>query len=147
MYEHILIPYDGSDESQKGAKHGIELAKELGSTVTALYVMDLPGAPRALALRDDEEQIREEYREYGEEVTTELCEMAAEHGVDCHTAIKTGSVSENIVKYAKNEGMDAIVMSSAYYGTLGALLGSTTDKVVRTAPVPVITERMQADEV
>lgn len=147
MYEHILIPYDGSDEAKKGAVHGIELAKELGSSVHALYVMDLPGAPRALALRDDEEEIRREYKEYGEEVTTELCEMAAEHGVDCQTAIKAGSVSERIVEYAKSEGMDAIVMSSAYYGKLGALLGSTTDKVVRTATVPVITNRMQVDEV
>lgn len=147
MYDSILIPYDGSDEAKKGAEHGLELAAALGSTVHSLYVMDLPGAPRALALRDDEEEIREGYREYGEQVTTEMCEMAADHGVDCRTAVKSGSVSERIVEYAEEEGVDAIVMASAYHGKLGALLGSTTDKVVRTATVPVITQRMQVDEV
>ena len=55
MYDHILVPYDGSDEARRGAEHGIELAEALDATVHALYVIDLPGTPRALALRDDEE--------------------------------------------------------------------------------------------
>jgi nucleotide-binding universal stress UspA family protein len=146
MYDQILIPYDGSDEARKAAVHGIELAAALGSSVHALYVMDLPGAPRALALRDDEEEMRERYREYGEKVTGELAEVAAEHGVECVTAIKSGSPADRIVAYAKEEGMDAIVMGSAYRGTLGALLGSTTDKVVRAATVPVISRRMEMNE-
>jgi nucleotide-binding universal stress UspA family protein len=147
MYNNILIPYDGSDEAQKAAVHGIELAAALGSSIHALYVIDLPGAPRALSIRDDEEEMRERYQEYGEEVTGELANIAAEHGVECTTAIKTGTPSERIVEYAKDEGMDAIVIGSAYRGKIGALLGSTTDKVVRTATVPVVSQRMEMDEI
>jgi len=146
MYEHILIPYDGSDEAKKGAIHGIELAAALDAEVTTLYVIDLPGAPRALALRDDEEQMREDYRKYGEEVLGEIEDIAAEHGVKCTTAMRTGSPSEEIVDYAEDEGMGAIVMGSAYRGTIGSLLGGTTDRVVRTATVPVITQRMAMEE-
>ncbi|RLM83768.1 universal stress protein [Halobellus sp. Atlit-38R] len=146
MYEHILIPYDGSDEAKKGAIHGIELAAALGAEVTTLYVIDLPGAPRALALRDDEEQMREDYQKYGEEVLGEIEDIAAEHGVECTTAMRTGSPSEEIVDYAEDEGMGAIVMGSAYRGTIGSLLGGTTDRVVRTATVPVITQRMAMEE-
>ncbi|WP_372911637.1 universal stress protein [Salinigranum sp.] len=146
MYEHILIPFDGSDEARKGAIHGIELASAVGATVHALYVMDLPGVPRALSLRDDEEDVREEYRQYGERVTGEICSVAAEHGVDCETALRTGKPSEEIVEFAEEEGMDAIVMGSAYRGKLGSLLGGTTDKVVRSATIPVITQRMHMDE-
>jgi nucleotide-binding universal stress UspA family protein len=146
MYEHILIPYDGSDEARKGAVHGIELAASLGATVHALYVIDLPGVPRALSLRDDEEEMREEYRAYGKEVLDEICQVAAEHDVPCETAMRTGAPSEEIVEFADEEGMDAIVMGSAYRGKLGNLLGGTTDKVVRTATVPVVTQRMQMDD-
>lgn len=146
MYEHILIPYDGSDESKKGATHGIELAAELGSTVHALYVMDLPGVPRAMSIRDDEEAIREEYEEYGEERLDEITEVAAEHGVECERALRTGTPSEEIVAYAEEEGLDVIVMGSAYRGKIGTILGGTTDKVVRTSTVPVITQRMEMDE-
>ncbi len=146
MYDKILIPYDGSDEAKKGADHGIKLAASLDASIHGLYVMDLPGAPRAVALRDDEEQLRKEYREFGEEKMAELADTAAELGVDCETSIVPGSVSEQIVEQADKQGADAIVIASAYRGRLGNLLGGTTDKVVRTSNVPVITQRMQIDE-
>jgi len=146
MYENILIPFDGSDEAMKGARHGIGLAETCGATVHALYVIDLPGAPRTVYLRDDEDEMRERYKEYGEEVTADLCEMASEQGVDCVTALKTGSPGEEVVDYANSEGMDAIVLGSAYRGKFRAILGSTAEKVVRTAEVPVITVRQQMNE-
>jgi nucleotide-binding universal stress UspA family protein len=147
MYEQILIPYDGSDEARKGAVHGIELAASLGASVHALYVIDLPGVPRALSIRDDEEQMRREYREYGEEILGEICDVAEQNGVDCESAMRSGSVSDEIVSYAEDEGMDAIVMGSAYRGKIGNILGGTADKVVRTATVPVVTQRMHMDEI
>lgn len=146
MYQTILIPYDGSDEALRGAEHGIELAATVGADVHALYVIDLPGAPRALSLRDDEEEMRQEYRSFGEDVTAEICELAADAGLECTTAIKSGSPSEEIVEYADDEGMDAIVIGSAYQGRFGSLLGSTSEKVMRTATVPVISTRMQAND-
>ncbi|MFB6218582.1 MAG: universal stress protein [Halobacteriaceae archaeon] len=145
MYDSILIPFDGSDEGQRGAEHGIGLADALGATVHALYVIDLPGAPRTVYVRDDEEALREEYREYGGEVTADVCEMAADAGLDCVTAIRSGAPAEEIVDYAEEEGIDAIVMGTAYRGKLGALLGGTTDKVVNASTVPVVSHRMPAD--
>ncbi|AAV45063.1 MULTISPECIES: universal stress protein [Haloarcula] len=147
MYDHILVPYDGSDEARKGAEHGIELAAALDATVHALYVIDLPGTPRALALRDDEEEMREEYRDYGEEVLANLGTVAEEHGVDYETHFKTGAPSEEIVEFAEGEGMDAIVLGSAFRGKLGNLLGGTTDKVVRTSSIPVISQRMSVNDI
>ena len=147
MYDNILVPYDGSDEARRGAEHGIELAAALDATVHALYVIDLPGTPRALALRDDEEEMREEYRDYGEEVLANLGTVAEEHGVDYETHFKTGAPSEEIVEFAEGEGMDAIVLGSAFRGKLGNLLGGTTDKVVRTSSIPVISQRMSVNDI
>ncbi|AZH26723.1 universal stress protein [Haloplanus aerogenes] len=146
MYDSILIPFDGSDEAEKGANHGLGLAETCGATVHALYVIDLPGAPRTVYLRDDEDEMRERYREYGEEVTNEIKERAEDRGLECVTAIRSGSPGEEIVDYAKDEGVDAIVLGSAYRGKLGALLGSTAEKVVRTAEVPVVTVREQMND-
>ena len=146
MYEQMLIPYDGSKEATKGATHGIELAAELGSTVHGLYVINLPGAPRAMAIRDDEEELREEYEKYGERELETLGEIAADHGVEFESHMRTGSPSEEIVDFARTDGMDVIIMGSAYRGKLGNLLGGTTDRVVRSSTVPVITQRMSSDE-
>lgn len=146
MYEHILVPYDGSDEGKKGAAHGIDLAAALDVTVHGLYVIDLPGIPRTLSIREDEEDLREEYHEYGEEVLDELGEMAADAGVDYESHIRSGSVSEEIVQCANEEDLDAIMMGSGYRGAVGSLIGGKADRVVRTANVPVITRRTQIDE-
>jgi len=146
MYDSILIPFDGSDEAEKGAEHGLDLAETCGATVHALYVIDLPGAPRTLYIRDDEEEMRERYREYGEDVTNDIKEMAEERGLDCITAIRSGSPGEEIVDYASDENIGAVVLGSAYRGKLGALLGSTAEKIVRTAEVPVVTVREQMND-
>ena len=142
MYDTILIPTDGSDEARKAAGHGIELATALGATVHTLYVMDLPGVPRALSIRDDEEQVREEYEQYGERVTAEVCEMAADAGVECVTALKSGTVHEEIVRYAADGPVDAIVMGTGYQGRFGALLGTVAEKVVRLSTVPVLSIKL-----
>ncbi|MFD1514318.1 universal stress protein [Halomarina rubra] len=147
MYQHVLIPYDGSDEGLRGAMHGIELASAVGADVHALYVIDLPGVPRALSLRDDEEQLREEYNAYADKILAQIQEVADDHGVVCETARRSGSVADEITEYAEEEGMDVVVMASAYRGRIGTLLGGTTDKVVRTATVPVLTQRMGYDEI
>jgi nucleotide-binding universal stress UspA family protein len=146
MYESILIPFDGSDEARKGAQHGIDLAATCGATVHALYVVNLPGAPRTVYIRDDEDEMRERYHEFGEEVTAEVCEMARDAGLDCVTVIKSGSPGEEIVDYAADEGVSAVVLGTAYRGKFRALLGSTAEKVVRAAEVPVVTVREQMND-
>ena len=147
MYDTILIPFDGSDEGEMGARHGIELAAALGAEVHALYVIDLPGAPRALSIRDDEEKMREEYNQYADRILGEISEVAADHGVDCVVETRSGNPSEEIVEYAQEEGMDAIVMGSGFRGKIGTLLGGTADKVVRTATVPVLTKRKNVEDI
>ena len=146
MYDRILIPTNGSAPAEKGANHAIELAAALGATVHALYVADLPGVPRALALRDDEEEVRERYREHGREVTGDVRDVAADAGIECVTAMKSGSVHEEIADYAEDEDIDMIVMGTAYRGKVGALFGGEAEKVVRTSTVPVTTVRMRDDE-
>ena len=147
MYDTILIPYDGSEEARHGAEQGLGLAAALGASVHGLYVINLPGTPRALALRDDEEEMRERYRAYADDVLGDLSRMADERGVEAVTATRTGSVSGEIVEYADEHDVDAVVMGSAYRGKVGALIGGTTDKVVRSATVPVITHRMGVDDI
>jgi len=145
MYDNILIPYDGSEEADLGADHGLELASAVDATIHALYVIDLPGAPRSVYVRDDEEQLREDYHEYGEEVTGDLCDRAADAGVDCVSAIQSGTIHEEVTDYAEKNEVDLIVMGTAYRGKVGALLGGTAEKVVRTSAVPVTTVRESSD--
>lgn len=135
MYDTILVPTDGSSDARKGAEHAVDLAAALGATVHTIYVIEEgtnPWNPESL-----EDQM-DRARSYGEELTGEVADLAAEAGVDCVTDTKLGpSVAEEITEYVEEEGIDAIVMGSGFRGSMGGVLGSTTDKVLRMARVPV----------
>lgn len=144
MYERILIPTDGSNDAKKGARHGVDLAAALGSTVHALYVIEEGGNPWLSEPMED--QMRRA-REYGDELTGEVADVAADAGVECVTATKVGpAVHEKIDDYVEENDIDAIVMGTGYRGSIGGLLGSTAEKVVRTANVPVTTVRRRETE-
>lgn len=146
MYDRILVPTDGGRKSERAAVHAIELAATIGARVHALYVMDLPGAPRTPYIYGDEEEMKEEYRSYGEEITAEICEMAADAGVECVTAIEQGAIHEEIINYANEADIDLIVMTAGYRGKFGGLLGTVTERVVRSSNVPVTSLRMEGVE-
>ncbi|MDR5673844.1 universal stress protein [Halalkaliarchaeum sp. AArc-GB] len=141
MYRTILIPTDGSDEAEAAAKKGVELAAELGAQVHALHVIDPEVGGQPFKLQRKKEGI-EELREHGLEMTGRIAELAEEAGVDCEQAVEQGKPYEAIVDYVEENGLDAIVMGTRGRGNIESfLVGNVTEKVVRTADVPVMTVR------
>lgn len=139
MYDKILIPTDGSTEADKGAKHGVDLAAAVGAEVHGLYVIEEGGNPWLSEPMDDQ---MERAKSYGEEITGEIGDLAADAGVDFVSAVEAGpSVAQEIVSYAEEEDIDLIVMGSGYRGTIGGVLGGTAEKVLRSTTVPVTTLR------
>ena len=110
MYERILVPTDGSKEARKGARHAVDLARELGSTVHALYVIKEGGNPW---LSEPMEDQQDRAKEYGQGIAGEVADMADEAGVDCVTAVKAGpAVYEKINDYVEENDIDGIVMGT-----------------------------------
>ena len=142
----LLAHYPSERVDEIIAEHGLEPATE--ETITDRET--LRSAFRTIRERgyalNDEEEIREEYRDYGEKVTGEVCDAAADAGVDCVTAIRSGAPAEEIVNYAEGEGVDTIVMGSGYRGRLRGILSGTTDKVVRISSVPVVSLRASGEQ-
>jgi nucleotide-binding universal stress UspA family protein len=62
-------------------------------------------------------------------------------------SVVTGTPFVEIVRYAREQNMDLIVMGThGRSGLVHALLGSVTEKVVRKAPCPVLTVRPEAHQ-
>ncbi|AUX10099.1 universal stress protein UspA [Halalkaliarchaeum desulfuricum] len=141
MYRKILIPTDGSDEAEAAAEKGVELAAELGAQVHALYVIDPEVGGQPFKLQRKEEGI-EELRERGLELTGRVADIAAEAGVDCEQAVEQGKPYDAIVDYTEENDLDAIVIGTRGRGNIESfLVGNVTEKVMRTADVPVMTVR------
>lgn len=135
MYDNVLIATDGSDEAGGGVEYGLELAEAMDATVHVLYVAETKATYiLTVGITDDE---LDSYREYGREVVSEVVQRAAERSLDGEGIVRTGRPSEEIVAYAEENDVDLIVMGKQGHGSVDRHLGSTPEKVVRMADVPV----------
>lgn len=143
MYDRILLPTDGSDATGPAVEQAIGLARETGAELHVLFVVeDIPYAPEMM---DDE--VEGQLRAIGEDAIKEIRERASEEGVDVVSALREGAPHTSILGYADEEDIDAIVMGT--HGRSGLdryLLGSVTERVVRTSDVPVLTVRKGEEE-
>ena len=145
MFQHVLLPTDGSELALHGVRNGVRFAKAIGARVTVLTVT--PGfRPEALsahailrAAREDEVRSRS----VAHKALNAVARLAHAAGVDCallhQVSDKPGEV---IARVADDLGCDLIVMASHGYTGLRALtLGSVTGEVVARARVPVFVWR------
>jgi nucleotide-binding universal stress UspA family protein len=135
MYETILHPTDGSEASMAAADHAIELAAENRAALRFLYVVDAS----TLAADDFSGVLLENLERSGRAALEDLVERAEAAGVDAVTAVETGVPHREILADAEDAGADLIVMGT--HGRTGLdrfLLGSVSERVVRTADVPVL---------
>lgn len=143
MYDEILVPTDGSEAAERAVEHAVDLASTYDARVHALYVVD---ASVYATLDTGAEMVMESLEEEGEAAVGAIEAAAAERGVPVVTEVTTGSAHDAILDYAADNDVDLVVMGT--HGRTGFdryLLGSVTERVVRTSDVPVLTVRM-ADE-
>ncbi|OYR42624.1 universal stress protein UspA [Halorubrum sp. Ib24] len=144
MYSHILVPTDGSPASDAAIEHAIDLAEQYDATLHALYVVD--GAAYA-TLEAGAEIVVDALESEGEEATQRVADAAESAGVSCEAVVTTGTAYRSIRNYVDENDIDMIVMGT--HGRKGLdryLLGSVTERVVRTSDVPVLTVRQPSDE-
>jgi len=144
MYSQILVPTDGSPASDAAIEHAIDLARQYDARLHALYVVD--GAAYS-TLEAGAEIVVDALESEGEAATSRVAEAAEDAGVECTSTVTTGTAYRSIIDYVEENDIDIVVMGT--HGRKGLnryLLGSVTERVVRTSEVPVLTVRQPADE-
>jgi len=143
MYDTILVPTDGSPGFEQVIAHAEEVAEIHGADVLALYVVDATSYT-GLPMEASWEGVREVLDGQGDIALTEV-EQLLDDGLDLETTTVEGRPSREIVRVAREQGVDCIVMGTHGRGGIDRLiLGSVAERVVRTAPVPVVTVRLGA---
>lgn len=150
MYERILVPTDGSEASRRALAEALDLAASTGAVIHALYVVDTSTAGWA-GLGDEEfgagvGRVVEFFEEEGEAVLARTEEAGEAAGVEVVPVIEEGTPYRTILAYVDETDVDLVVMGT--HGRRGLdrfILGSTTERVVRRATVPVLTVRLPDD--
>jgi nucleotide-binding universal stress UspA family protein len=140
VYDHILVPVDGSDHSTAAAREALGLAETHGATVHALYVVDTDTSWLAVSKSDVEDSLRELGESAGTRALASFERLAAEYDAPLDTEIGEGSVDEVILANARDHDVDLIVMGThGRKGVVRRVVGSVAERVVRGAAVPVMT--------
>lgn len=142
MYDDILIPTDGSEASQAAVKHGITSAEAHGATVHLLYVVDIGTEMSASAVGTIAEELTDTLEGEAEDALDSAEEQADKAAVPFERTVLEGVPHEAIAEYSADHDVDFIAMgASGQSGLKEHLLGSTTDRVVRSVDVPVLLTR------
>lgn len=151
MYETILIPTDGSEPAAQAAEHGFKLAKQFGSTVHILYVIELSDSASAAPYGGIGQSIVTEkavsnINERAAEIVTQLERKANELEIDTATETRRGSARQDIISYANEQDIELIVMGTrGRSGVERFLFGSVTERVIRATNIPIFVVRNDAE--
>lgn len=145
MFQHILLPLDGSTVSRKAARKAIALAKEAGARITAYHA--LGSGPRSVygdgyrlpAERSTRKELRAARAQWFESVAR----AAREAGVGFATAVERAFTPEDgIVRAAQKRNCDLIVIGSHGRRGLARLaFGSVAANVIARSSIPVLVYR------
>ena len=142
MYRNMLVPVDGSALAESAFAYARELAGRLGANVTVLHVVD-PRESTSLPMH-------QAYASHSAEaVKRRMSDIRERLGVkpdaeapQVRGEVVTGRAPDEILRYARDKGIDLMVMST--HGRTGIrrwVLGSVADEVLRQATVPVLLVR------
>ncbi|MFB6127740.1 MAG: universal stress protein [Halolamina sp.] len=138
-YTDILLPTRGGDGSELAVDHAVSIAAQFDATLHVIYVVDV----RSQAAKRDTYELGELLDELRTIVTDAVTDRAGEAGIDTRVAIQQGTPHSAIQRYAADRGVDLIIMGTHGRGRVEQfLLGSITERTIRTADVPVITVRL-----
>src|ERR1700761_7063014 len=134
MYQHILLPTDGSELSKAAIREGVSLAKALGAKVTVFTVTEPFHAvsPDAAMIADTPEEHVERTAAIARHYLDDARKIAAIAGVPCDTIhVEHDHPYRAIIDTANDRICDAIFMAShGRHGLSAILLGSETLKVL-----------------
>lgn len=141
MFQHILVPLDGSPRAEQALPIAAQLARASGGTIVLLHVVDVAytfGAYRGMQPILLQNVIDSSLRS-ASEYFDHLSHHSALAGVSFKTKIMQGYPAGAILAAIETQASDLVIMCShGYTGVQRWLLGSVTEKVVHHTPVPIL---------
>lgn len=147
LWKTLLVPHDFSASANHAAAIARDEAKLHGARLLLLHIIDLPHAikPDTVIVPDATGapvNVREYAVSSAEEHLQDIVERLAKDGVTATPFIRVGNPVDEINRFVDEEKVSLIVMGT--HGRTGLqhlLIGSVTERVVRTAICPVLTVR------
>jgi nucleotide-binding universal stress UspA family protein len=148
VFHRILVAIDGSEHAQRALGEAIDLAQLSNARLTVMTVHQKPstllvGGPVVppVDMRSLDEALQEEHERLLESAIAQVPQEVSVVKVLAH-----GVPASAIVKQARNDGNDLIVLGSRGRGEVASmLLGSVSHQVLQRSVVPVLVVHVDRD--
>ena len=146
LIRHILCPVDFSPATREIVEYAGELAVRFVADLTVLHaVCDTLEVTCSHIPHPPLEQLREEMIRVAELSLQRLVARRLRHLPRAKTAVVAGPPFQQIIRFAREQHVDLIVMGTQGLSGLNHLImGSTAERVIRQAPCPVVSIRAAA---
>lgn len=143
MISKVLVPIDFSEYSKNAFKYSIDFVKLFDAELFLIYVVEPIIYPADFSLGQVAiPSIDIDMQKKAEDELNSLAKQFIKNNLKYKIVIKTGKPFVEINEYAKEQDIDMIIIAThGHTGLEHLLFGSTTEKVVRKAPCPVLTLR------
>ncbi len=144
VIKHILVPIDFSHNSKAALSYSSDFAGKFNAEIHLLYVIEpiiyAPDFSLGQITMPSVETGDLEKRAYEE--LQSLANSGIPSSIKSSVTVSIGKPFTEIIDYAKKLNIDLIIISSHGHSSVESILfGSTSEKVVRKAPCPVLTLR------
>jgi len=134
----ILLPVDGSENSDRAARHLIGMVGHCGAMDIRVMNVQPPFLYIEVLLKPRQEVIDAWTHKAGKDAARSACALLDAAGIPYTLELAEGEVAETLVQHAEREQCDMIVMGTRGMGTVANLvLGSVATKVIHLAHIPV----------
>ena len=150
-YVRIMVPHDGSSNSDKALAHGIWLSKTCDAELVILHVLEDIEDAKVTSLdvstketdskgsvsQTDSKNLKYTLEGKGIQIIEDKIRMCKENGVkQVSYKVQIGNPADEIIKLTQESNFDLIVMASRRITS--RILGSTTRKVIETVKKPTL---------
>jgi nucleotide-binding universal stress UspA family protein len=143
-FEKILLATDFSDYSEVACEYALSLAKTYNSSLLVLHVINEPVDLRGFYVPHISfEELEKEIVAGAAQMVEAFCRDNLKDFESVETEVVTGVPYEEIIRTATEKESSLIVIGT--HGRTGLdhlIFGSTAERVVRSAPCPVMTIRL-----
>jgi len=143
MYQHILVPLDGSELAECVLPH--VKAISIGCTVVKVTLirgvepLHIRGGLESHISAEERSRIEEQATVNAKEYLEKVAAQLKDEGISAGVEIIHGDIVNTLIEYANEKEVDLIIIASHGRGGISRWVwGSITDRILRAACVPVM---------
>lgn len=137
-YTNLLVAYDGSEQSIRALKTGIEMARSWNATLEVVHVFDIPMLIVGEAMIPPPVENSVAIAQEADNLAAEAQSILSAAAMKAEVTVLQGDPGRRIIETAEEKGTDLIIIGSrGLSGLREMFLGSVSSYIVKHSEVAV----------